>query len=78
MASITINTRADLDSTFGTTEYQDFIVRLRGSMTRIEDQRVYPDGYNEPEYNGPETTPLWVEVEDLTTIELFGFKKSEF
>jgi len=51
---------------------------LKGSMTRREDQAVYPDNYNDPEYDGPTIDPVWVDVEDLTTIERFGFTKADF
>ncbi len=75
MQSSVINTRADLDKIRGSAEYDDFIERLKGSMTRREDQAVYPEGYNEPDYDGPKIDPVWVDVEDLSTIERFGFTK---
>lgn len=78
MASFVINTRADLQSIAGTKEYDEFMERLKGSMTRTEDQAVYPENYNEPDYDGPAIEPVWVEVEDLTTIERFGFTKADF
>ena len=78
MASVVINTRADLQSIAGTKEYDEFMERLKGSITRTEDQAVYPDNYNEPDYDGPAIDPVWVEVEDLTTIERFGFTKADF
>lgn len=62
----------------GTEEYEKFMAHLRGSMTRREDQAVYPDNYNDPEYDGPTIDPVWADVEDLTTIEQFGFTKDEF
>lgn len=52
--------------------------RLKGSITRTEDQAVYPENYNDPDYDGPAIEPVWVEVEDLTTIERFGFTKGDF
>jgi len=78
MASVVINTRADLQSIAGTKEYDEFMERLKGSMTRREDQAEYPDNYNDPEYDGPTIDPVWVDVEDLTTIERFGFSKEDF
>jgi hypothetical protein len=78
MASVVINTRADLESINGTAQYQEFMNRLKGSMTRTENQAVYPDGYSDPDYDGPTIEPVWVEVEDLTTIKGFGFVKSDF
>ncbi len=78
MQSSVINTRADLDALQGTQAHADFMERLKGSMTRREDQAVYPDNYNDPDYDGPAIDPVWVDVEDLTTIERFGFTKGDF
>ena len=78
MASVVINTRADLQSIAGTKEYDEFMARLKGSMTRREDQAAYPDDYNDPGYTGKTIDPVWVDVEDLTTIKLFGFSKKDF
>lgn len=78
MASVVINTRADLQSIAGTKEYDEFMERLKGSMTHREDQAAYPDNYNDPDYDGPKIEPVWVDVEDLTTIERFGFSKADF
>ena len=74
----TINTRADLDAITGTTEHKKFMEALKGSMTRREDQAVYPENYNEPDYDGESIDPIWVDVEDLSTIERFGFIKADF
>jgi hypothetical protein len=52
--------------------------RLKGSMTRRENQAVYPDNYNDPDYDGPAVEPVWVDVEDMSTIERFGFGKADF
>lgn len=52
--------------------------RLKGSMTRREDQAEYPENYSDPDYDGPTIEPVWVDVEDLTTIERFGFTKGDF
>lgn len=78
MASSVINTRADLDAIAGTPEHEKFMASLKGSMTRKQDVQVYPDGYNQPDYEGPKLEPIWVDVEDLSTIERFGFSKVDF
>lgn len=78
MASVVINTRADLDAVVGTAQHAEFMARLKGSMTRREDQAEYPDNYSDPDYDGPTIEPVWVDVEDLTTIERFGFTKADF
>lgn len=78
MASVVINTRADLDAISGTAEHADFMERIKGSITRTENQAEYPENYNDPDYDGPEIEPIWVDVEDLTTIERFGFAKVDF
>lgn len=72
-----INTREDLDSLQGTAAYAEFIALLKGSMTRRQDSQVYPDDYNQPEYAGEVLEPIWLDVEDLSTIERFGFSKEE-
>lgn len=72
-----INTREDLDAIQGTPEYNDFIVKLKGSMTRKQDVQVYPENYNQLDYDGEKLEPIWEDVEDLTTIESFGFTKSD-
>ncbi len=73
-----INTRADLDALQGTQAHADFMASLKGSMTRRENQAAYPDNYNDPDYDGPAVEPVWVDVEDLSTIERFGFTKGDF
>lgn len=73
-----INSRKDLDAIAGTPEHAEFMQSLKGSMTRKEDQAVYPDDYNDPGYAGPKIDPVWVDVEDLSTIERFGFSKADF
>jgi hypothetical protein len=75
--TIIINTREDLDAIVGTPEYNDFIVKLKGSMTRKQNVQVYPDGYNQPDYQGEKLDPIWIEIEDLSIIERFGFTKTE-
>jgi hypothetical protein len=73
-----INTREDLEAVKGTKHYDEFMERLRGSMTRWENVAVYPDNYNDPDYDGPVVEPVWEEVEDLSLIERFGFTKADF
>jgi hypothetical protein len=72
-----INTRADLEALAGSEAYRDFIERLKGSMVMRVDQAEYPENYNQPEYDGDPIDPVWVEVEDLSTITRFGFSKTE-
>ena len=73
-----INTRQDLDAIQGTPEYAEFMAALKGSMTRKQDVQVYPEGYNQPDYEGEKLEPIWQDVEDLSTIERFGFQKHDF
>ena len=77
MESPLINTRADLENLSGTPEYAAFVVKLKGSMTQRRNTAVYPDGYGQPGYAGPTVDPVWVDSEDLSTIERFGFTKAE-
>lgn len=73
-----INTRADLDRIQGTPEHTEFMKMLKGSITRKQDIQTYPDNYNDPDYDGENLEPIWTDVEDLSTIERFGFIKSDF
>lgn len=73
-----INTRADLDAIIGTPEHEQFMQILKGSMTRKQDVQVYPEGYNQPDYQGEKLEPIWTDVEDLSMIERFGFTKKDF
>jgi hypothetical protein len=73
-----INTRSDLDALQGTQAHADFMAYLKGSMTRRENQAVYPDNYNDPDYDGPAVEPVWVDVEALSLIARFGFTKEDF
>jgi len=73
-----INTREDLDAIAGTQQHADFMAALKGSMTRKENQAEYPENYNDPDYDGDPIDPVWVDVEDLSTIERFGFSKADF
>lgn len=77
MDQIIINTREDLDAVQGTPAHDAFMVYLKGSMTRKQDAAVYPEGYNTPGYDGDKVEPVWSDVEDLSTIERFGFSKSD-
>lgn len=72
-----INTRADLDALIGTEQHQQFMNFLRGSITRKQDVAVYPDNYNSPDYEGAKIDPIWHDVEDLSTIQRFGFTKED-
>lgn len=73
-----INTREDLDALKGTKEYDDFMQILKGSMLRKQDIQVYPEGYNQPDYQGEKLLPIWEEIEDLSIITRFGFTKADF
>lgn len=74
----TINTREDLDAIQGTPEHTEFMQFLKGTMTRKQDTAVRPDNYSDPDYDGEVIAPVWEDVEDLSTIERFGFSKSGF
>lgn len=78
MRKIVINTRKDLDVIIGTPEHAEFMAFLKGSMTRKQDVAVRPDNYGQPDYEGETINPVWQDVEDLSTITAFGFKKSDF
>jgi len=78
LSKVVINTREDLEAIAGTLEYDEFMRLLKGSMTRKQDVAVRPEGYGQPEYEGPEIPPVWEDVEDLSTIEIFGFTKADF
>lgn len=73
-----INTREDLDAVAGTPRHAEFMAYLKGSMTRKQDVAVYPEGYNQLGYDGDMIEPQWQDVEDLSTIERFGFTKADF
>lgn len=73
-----INTRADLDAIAGTPEHAEFMQFLKGSMTRKQDAAVRPENYSQPDYDGEVIPPVWVEVEDLSTIQSFGFDTVDF
>lgn len=73
-----INTRNDLDALKGSPEHDVFMAYLKGSMVRRQNTAVYPDGYGQPGYEGPAVDPVWQDIEDLSTIERFGFTKQDF
>jgi len=73
-----INTREDLDAAQGTPAYDTFMAYLKGSMSRKQNTAIYPEGYGQPGYTGEIIEPIWVDVEDLSTIERFGFTKADF
>ena len=75
-----VNTREDLDhlKAVDTAAHAKFMDYLKGSMTRKQDVAVYPEGYNTPDYEGDKIEPQWQDVEDLSTIERFGFTKADF
>lgn len=73
-----INTREDLDAIIGTPEHEQFMQLLKGSMNRKQNIQVYPEGYNQPDYQGEKLEPIWTDVEDLSMIERFGFTKADF
>lgn len=75
-----INTREDLDHHKGTLIYDQFMAYLRGTMTHRVNTAVYPDGYDGTLSEGAEgyIAPIWVDVEDLTTITKYGFTKEDF
>lgn len=76
--SVIINTREDLDSLLGTVEHTKFMRVLKGTMFRTVDIQTYPEGYGTPDYKGEKIEPIWENIEDLSTIERFGFKKEDF
>lgn len=78
LSKIVINTREDLDAIQGTPKHAEFMEALKGSMTRKQNTQVYPDGYSQPGYDGETLEPIWTDVEDLSTIERFGFVKADF
>jgi hypothetical protein len=73
-----INTREDLNALQGTEQYATFMAYLKGSMVRRQNIAVYPEGYGQPGYEGPAVDPIWKDIEDLSTIERFGFTKADF
>lgn len=77
-SKIVINSRKDLDNVLGTQAHDDFMLLLKGTMIRKQDVAVRPEDYGQPEYLGEIIEPVWEDVEDLSTIERFGFVKGDF
>ena len=75
---IIVNTRADLDALKDTPAYLEALRLLAGTMSATVDAAVYPEGYGEPAYAGPEIAPEWRQVETLAGIERFGFTRESF
>ena len=73
-----INTRKDLDAINGSLEHDAFMELLKGSMIQKQDIQVYPDEYNQPDFQGEKLNPIWQDVENLSIIERFGFTKTDF
>ncbi len=73
-----INTRADLEALAGSEAYAEALQMLKGSMTAAINVAVYPEGYFEEGYAGPEIEPVWEEIESLDALNLLGISKSEF
>lgn len=73
-----INTREDLDAIAGTPQHEQFMEYLKGSIIKPVNIQVYPEGYGTTEYEGESLEPIWVNTEDLSVIERFGFSKSDF
>ena len=78
MRKVVINTREDLDAIAGTPEHAEFMQFLKGTMFRKQDVAERPENYGQPEYKGEVISPVWQDVEDLSTIEAFGFTKADF
>jgi hypothetical protein len=51
---------------------------LKGTISIKQDTAVYPEGYGQADYAGDKIEPIWTEVENLSTIESFGFSKADF
>ena len=70
-----VNTRADLDALAASdpAAHAAFIGLLRASAVRVQDVADYPPGYGDRGYEGPAVEPSWRTVEDMTTLNRFGF-----
>lgn len=70
-----LNTRADLDALAAAdpAAHAAFVARLRASVFRREDVAEYPEGYDRPGYEGPVVEPVWADVEDLASLQRYGF-----
>jgi len=73
-----INTREDLDSIKTRQNMINLCLISKGQCQTMWINNVYPENYNTTEYSGEKLEPIREEVEDLTTITRFGFKKSDF
>ena len=75
-----VNSREDLDrlKEKDPAAHDEFMARLKASMVRRQNTAVYPENYNQPDYDGPVIDPVWDEVEDLREIKSFGFTKADF
>lgn len=74
-----INTRADLDALKGSPAYFAALQAIAGTLETTMNTAVYPEGYGEPGYGGPEVEPVWETVETLDTIQHLGFaSRAEF
>lgn len=75
-----IQSRKDLDAIKGTQEYKDFLELLKGSMVVKRDMAQYPEDYDQNLKEGDDgfIPKDFQEVEDLSTIEKFGYNKEEF
>ena len=73
-----INTKEDFNNSTPE-QQQHFLTILRGSMKRMVDLTVYPVDYDQNLNEGDEgfVARQIVEIEDLSTIERFGFTKEE-
>jgi len=75
---VVINTREDFFAIEGTPEHDLFMQFLKGSMIQKRDVQIYPENYNQPDYQGQKLDPIWNDDEDLSTIQRFGFTKKDF
>jgi len=73
-----INTREDLNNIIGTPEHEQFMSQLKGSIKKQINIQVYPEGYGTTDYTGTALEPIWSDITDLSVIESFGFKDTDF
>lgn len=74
-----INTRADLEALKGTPAYLPALQTIAGTLETTMNTVVYPEGYGQEGYDGPEIDPVWETVETLDTIQHLGFHtRAEF
>lgn len=74
-----IQTRSDLDRVIDTPVGKKFIQLLKGSMVKKICVTTFPEDYNYDLKEGDEgfIALEFEEIEDLSTIEQFGFTKAE-